>query len=249
MRAVILAAGDGGRLGAHTTSVPKPLVPLNGRPIVAYTLEALRTVGVLDAVVVTGYRGPQVVAGLSALTPVGVRLAFASNPRFHGGASLSLRAARMATNGEPFLLLMSDHVVSAELLDRLLTEGIAGGASGCSSVAADFSLRDAEYVAEATKLVIDDEGFVTAIGKDIAGWSALDAGAFYVSQGIWEALESVPEDCELSAVFGHLAATRRLRAADIDGAFWYDIDTVEDLEAAASLLAGGGRRETPVPGV
>src|SRR5690606_35685039 len=37
LRAVVLAAGVGSRLGARTTVMPKPLVPLKGRPLIAYT--------------------------------------------------------------------------------------------------------------------------------------------------------------------------------------------------------------------
>ena len=41
MRAIILAAGDGGRLGEQTAGLPKPLVTVRGRPLISYTLDAL----------------------------------------------------------------------------------------------------------------------------------------------------------------------------------------------------------------
>ena len=51
------------------------------------------------------------------------------------------------------------------------------------------------------------------------------------------ALDAAPESCELSTIFSILAARRALRAVDIGGAHWYDIDTGADLEAAAAMLA------------
>jgi choline kinase len=61
MQAVILAAGRGVRLGALTADRPKCLVPLAGRPLLAWQLDALVAAGVRPPVtVVTGYRGDAV---------------------------------------------------------------------------------------------------------------------------------------------------------------------------------------------
>jgi choline kinase len=232
MRAVILAAGDGGRLNHLTSALPKPLIPLAGRPIIEYTLEALAEAGVTDVIVVTGYRETQVRHALG-----GMNLAFVSNPRYHESASLSLRAARAATHGEPFLLLMADHMLSRPIIHALLESHEAR--PGASFVAADFASRDAGYTAEATKLAIDGDA-VTAIGKALDDWRALDAGAFLLAPGAWDAVDAVDEDCELSVIFGELARRRSLHAADISGAFWYDIDTAEDLANAAAMLSTVG---------
>ncbi|MBI2767419.1 MAG: NTP transferase domain-containing protein [Chloroflexi bacterium] len=236
MRAVMLAAGDGGRLGAHTRHLPKPLVRLNGRPIVDYTLEAIVAAGATEAVVVTGYREAQVHAALLALAPPGLALTFVSNPRFEAGASLSLRAARTACGDEPFLLVMSDHVLSPALLHTL--RGRGAGSRGRSFVAADFSIaHSAPYIEEATRLAVAADGRVTAIGKRLEHWSALDTGAFYLDpSAAWSAVDAAPEDCELSVIFAELARRGGLFAADVSGALWYDIDTPEDLSAAAGIV-------------
>ena len=62
MRAIILAAGEGTRLRPHTLDRPKCLVPLAGRPLLAWQADALRRAGVADITVVTGYRADQVAA-------------------------------------------------------------------------------------------------------------------------------------------------------------------------------------------
>ena len=62
MRAIILAAGEGTRLRPHTLDRPKCLVPLAGRPLLAWQADALRRAGVSDITVVTGYRADQVAA-------------------------------------------------------------------------------------------------------------------------------------------------------------------------------------------
>lgn len=241
MRAVILAAGDGGRLQELTSALPKPLVRLAGRPILDYTLDALASAGVRDVVVVTGYREAQLREAL-AEAPSAPNLSLVTNERYHGCASLSLRAARSVVEDEPFLLLMADHVLSPGIIEALLNASSAR--PNASFVAADFSERGARYSDEATKLLISDdsERRVVAIGKCLPDWQALDAGAFLVDPSAWAAVDASPEDCELSVIFTELARRETLFAADITGAFWYDVDTVEDLANAGFLLsrAGGG---------
>ena len=56
-RAVILAAGRGSRLAPLTDRVPKPLVPVNGRPIIATILDALNAAGISSITIVRGYCG------------------------------------------------------------------------------------------------------------------------------------------------------------------------------------------------
>lgn len=237
MRAVMLAAGDGGRLAPYTDHRPKPLVEIGGRPLIAYTLEGLAAAAIDEVVVVTGYRERQVVQALLGARAAWPPLRFVSNPDFARGASYSLRAARPELGEEPFLLVMSDHLLGAGLLRRLLSAALAGP-PGRSYVAADACGRDATYTAEATRLRLDGERRVREIGKGLRSWSAFDTGAFYVHPSAWAAFERAPRDCELSALFGPLVAAGALFAADVSGEFWYDVDTVADLEAAARLLAG-----------
>jgi len=234
-RAVVLAAGDGGRLGAHTATLPKPLVPLHGKPIIQYTLEALAAAGVREAVIVTGYMESLVHTALAEGAAHGIALTFVSNPRFHDGASLSLRAARAATGADPFLLVMSDHLLSTELIARLAA-GAAEGGSRDSFVAADRSHHDPAYIEEATKLSLAGDGRVVAIGKALPAWDALDTGAFFFAPAAWEAVDAVPEDCELSVICTELARRGELTAADVSGASWYDVDTPDDLAAAAAVV-------------
>ena len=233
MRAVILAAGDGGRLRQHTATLPKPLIPVSGRLLIDYTLEAVDRAGVEDAVVVVGYRAAQVRTALAGRTRP--RLTFAENPRFHGAASLSLRAARAAVEGERFLLLMSDHMLSAAVIEPLIREYTPGGPS---LIATDASRWPAEYVDEATRVRLTPGSVaVAAIGKHLEPFDALDTGAFLLGPEAWAAIDAAPEECELSVIFSELARRGALHSVDVSGASWYDVDTPDDLEAATRRLA------------
>ena len=56
MKAVILAAGEGARMGPFTASVPKVMIPVGNRPLLESTVQALVENGVRDLVLVVGYR-------------------------------------------------------------------------------------------------------------------------------------------------------------------------------------------------
>ncbi len=56
MKAVILAAGRGVRLGRRTELVPKPFVPMNGRPIIMNALDKLNDLAFSEVIIAVGYR-------------------------------------------------------------------------------------------------------------------------------------------------------------------------------------------------
>ena len=237
MKAVVLAAGRGQRLSETGPTLPKPLVPLAGKPLVGHTLEALAEAGVERALVVTGHGERAVRQGAQEWARL--PLDFAANPRFQRGASYSLAAARDSCGDDPFLLVMCDHAFSAGLIAALLDSVAAEPLGDTCRVAADRSSRTDAYTDEATKLATDACGCVTAIGKALVEWDALDAGAFVCSPAIWEAVSAAPDDCGLSDIFAVLADGRRLGTVDVSGHFWYDIDTADDLREAERLLVAG----------
>jgi len=233
LRAVILAAGDGGRLEHLTAALPKPLVQVARRPLIAYTLDALAENGVSEILVVTGYRERELRIALRE-SDLAAGLRFASNPRYREGSALSLRAAREFCGSEPFLLVMADHMFSGQLLGRLAAAGRSR--PGACIVAADAAgAHDPAYVAEATRLRLDGDT-VLEIGKDLPAFDALDTGAFVLAPVVWNALDALPLNCELSDVCRELIRRDQLVAADVSGTFWYDVDTPEDLVAAEALV-------------
>ena len=56
MRAIIIAAGRGSRLGSITDDLPKPLVKINGKSILGRQISLFNKMGINDIVVVTGYK-------------------------------------------------------------------------------------------------------------------------------------------------------------------------------------------------
>ena len=84
-QAMILAAGRGERMRPLTDTCPKPLLPVHGKPLIGYHLEALERGGIHEVVVNTAWLGEQLESHYGAATG-GVRIQYSHEGRDFGGA-------------------------------------------------------------------------------------------------------------------------------------------------------------------
>ena len=86
MKAMILAAGRGERMRPLTDHAPKPLLPVRGKPLIVWHIEALARAGVREIVINTAWLEDQIVAALGDGARFGVALRYSMEGRDHGGA-------------------------------------------------------------------------------------------------------------------------------------------------------------------
>src|SRR4029077_9862282 len=77
--AVILMAGQGSRLRGSDKASLKPFVPVLGRPLICYTIEALIRAGIGKASFIVGYQGDRMTMGIKQLIPSGLEAVFIPN--------------------------------------------------------------------------------------------------------------------------------------------------------------------------
>lgn len=120
MKALILAAGLGSRLGPITSHGPKALTCVKERPILRYQLEALRRNGIHELVVVLGYFGEQVVQYVTEEGP-DFQVTYITNPDYATtNSSYSWWLAREHVAHAPYIHLNCDVFFSDGLLNRVL---------------------------------------------------------------------------------------------------------------------------------
>lgn len=231
--AVILAAGNGDRF-KHSRRGSKLLHPVVGRPLILRTLQNAASAGVTRLVVVVGFEGDRLEDLVARNAPPGTAVTFVRNEAWHLENGVSALAARSAVGPRRFALLMGDHLFDADVLRRMLHHPMD---EGDSLLAIDRGVSDPVTIAEATRVRLDADRII-AIGKGLTPWDAVDTGLFIFSPRIFDALDEAVAagDTTLSAGVARLAARRSMRALDIGGAAWCDVDTAEDLTAAESLL-------------
>jgi CTP:molybdopterin cytidylyltransferase MocA len=119
--AIVMAAGEGTRLRPVTEQWPKPVLPIDGRPVVATLVRDLSAAGCTHVTVVTGHLAEQVEALLGDGADFGVPIAYARQPAADGSAD-AVRCALAAGAQLPALVAGADHVFAKGAIDWLLQE-------------------------------------------------------------------------------------------------------------------------------
>jgi len=122
MKALLLAAGVGRRLGESSGDLPKALLQFGGKSLLQRHIEILASFGVTDVSVTVGHRADAVRSELDRIDAGHVRTI--DNPRYREGSIVSLWSAREVLGaGAPVLLMDADVLYDARLMGRLLTAG------------------------------------------------------------------------------------------------------------------------------
>lgn len=107
MKAMILAAGYGKRMRPLTDNMPKPLLPLAGKPLIVYHIEALAKIGVTEIVINHAYLGEQIEATLGDGSAFGVQIRYSPEGKpLNTGAGIA--NALPLLGEEPFILTNGD---------------------------------------------------------------------------------------------------------------------------------------------
>ncbi len=231
-KGVILAAGDGDRLGSLTITCPKVLLTVNDKTLISYPIEVLAAAGISEIAIVVGYLADKVIEVLGNGSNFGVRLQYIFNPDYRSGTAISVYKARGWAQGEPIVLCMGDHLIEQKLVEHLLNR-----ATFSDILCVDYTPAKHHQVDEATKVAVDSAGCIKDIGKDLIYWDALDTGVFLLTENFFQALdELVPKlgiDIEISDVVRFLTSRgHRFDTCNVSGHFWADVDTEEDLNTA-----------------
>jgi len=219
-KGVILAAGDGVRLGYLTAVCPEVLLPVNGKQLIGYPIEALVTAGVRDIAVVVDYLGGRVVEGLGNGSDFGVRLQYIPNSDYLGENAISVYKAREWLRGEPVALCMGDHLIDGEIVKRLL-----GRQTFNETLCIDYTPAYHHELAEVTKVTVDNAGYIKDIGKGFVYWDALDTGVFLLTENFFQALHEIIQcrgtDVTIGDVIRFLVSRGHLfDTCDVSGCFW-----------------------------
>ncbi|MGQ0798018.1 MAG: bifunctional sugar-1-phosphate nucleotidylyltransferase/acetyltransferase [Methanobacteriota archaeon] len=118
MKAVVLSAGEGARMGPFTASEPKVMIPVGNRPILEYVVKALVENGVLDLVLVVGYHRERILSHFQDGKAFGARISYVTQSKQLGTAH-ALLEARKHVDGR-FVVLNGSNMVDARFVEDLL---------------------------------------------------------------------------------------------------------------------------------
>ncbi len=242
MKAVIMAGGQGSRLRPVTEGTPKPLVPVLGRPIMEYIVEAVRDAGIHDILVTLHYRPGYIQDYFGDGSDWGVRLEYATEEHPLGTAGSVKNGAYFLD--EPFLVISGD-----ALMDYSLAE--LAEFHHRSQAMVTFCLARVPDPSELGIVVTDPEGRVERFQEKPAPsevfTDTVNTGIYIMDPAV---LEEIPTG--QSYDFSHDLFPRLLEQGErlfghVAKGYWSDIGTVEQLSQANWDLLEG-LVNLPIPG-
>lgn len=236
MRAVVASAGQGTRMLPLSADVPKPMVPVLGRPFLYYVLTQLDLAGYTDIVVVTGFRSDTVEAFVRTL-PFSVQVVdqhkqFGST---HHGTAMPVKAVRSLMGNEPFVYMYGDSLFSVQDLEKM---NISDGLSRVARFRFDHSPAFGQ-------VVMDWEGYVQTINEKPKEKVSdfVNVGLYTVSPEalpVLDELQPSPRgEYEMTDVINTLAPQKKVKAVDLRD-WWVDFGKPDDVQLVENFLRTHG---------
>ena len=238
MKAIILSAGQGSRLGHLVDEKPKCLIEFSGRTLLDRQLDTLEVNGVHEAVVVTGFHDDRVEEALAKRNG-GPHVRTVFNPFYKVADNTgSLFMAREELSGD-CLVWNGDTLVSNALMAQVVANDRAG-------ICVTIDRKEA-YDEDDMK-VVEDGGRLKAIGKrlPLEAVNAESIGLLAFRSGgaerFREAIERAMRTSEGTTIWylrviNQMAQSSEVWTLDIHGEEWGEVDFPADVQAASELTA------------
>jgi NDP-sugar pyrophosphorylase family protein len=243
MKAMILAAGLGTRLRPLTDTIPKPLLPVGGLPLIVWNLLLLRAGGIREVIINLHYLGSMIEETLGDGSPWDMRITYSHEAELLGTGG-GLKAAEWFFDGQPFLVMNGDTLIDLDLQAFLDFHDLQGGV-------ATLVLRDDPQAAQWGAVETDAQGHILRINdQGIDEREAKRAVTFRMFAGVHILHPSILDDAPTGKPFSIIDSYIRAIAGGsrllgfVYAGYWSDIGTVErytqaqrDVEAGLIALA------------
>ncbi len=133
MKAVILAAGKGTRMRELTNEVPKPMLKVQGKPILEHIVEGVVSAGIREIFIVTGFRAEAIEAHFSSGSRWNAHIEF-GRQTVQDGTGKAPEPAKEFVGHSPFLLTYGDILVKPETYSLMVHRYNEGYFSGLITV-------------------------------------------------------------------------------------------------------------------
>ncbi len=230
MQVVILAGGLATRLRPITLTMPKSMVPVNGRPFLAYQLDVLRQAGIKDIVLCIGHLGEDIIHHFGDGHDYGVHLRYSSEDEMLLGTGGALKKAAPLLD-EHFFVMYGDSYLRFDYagMCRAFLD------AGCMAMMAVYKN---ENTLDRSNVVLG-QGRVAVFDKHQTHpkMDHIDYGITVLNRGL---LENIPagEVFDLAELFRRLAQEGLLFAYEVHERF-YEIGSLYGLEDFKSFLEKG----------
>ncbi len=246
MKAMVLCAGLGTRMGELTTHVPKPMLSLGQAPMLAYLLGHLRSQGVSQIMLNLHFCPEQIRARFGDGSACGLELSYSEEPRLLGTAG-GVKKVESFFAGEPELVVQYGDIVTDEDLQPMVV--FHRERRALATLLVHQRARSNSVIA------LDPDGCIRGFLERPTEAERAQLLSPWVNSGLYildpEILDLVPADVAVDwprDVFTRLVGSGRLFGYPLTG-YRCAVDSPERLDEVRAALASGRCRIAPVLGV
>jgi len=218
MKAIILAGGRGKRLRPITDKIPKPLIPINNKPLIERTIKYLKKYGINQIIISTGYKSNLIEKFLKQKKNFGCEITFSieKTPLGTGGA---IKKALKHVEENSFLVLNGDIVTNIDLKKIMKKENTIAA----NELKTKFGTMDIK----GNKILKFNEK------KDVTNvW--MNPGIYHLSKDIQKL---IPKKGSLEGiVFPKMTKNKKLNTIKFKNALWFSIDSHKDIEECSKEI-------------
>ena len=231
MYALILAGGKGERLRPLTDTVPKPMVPVHGQPILWHQIEWLKSGGVTDVVFLAGYRWQVIKDFFGDGRNFGIRAHYSveDSPLGRGGA-IKLGFPHVPEEEDTVAVLNGD-VITDESFDAIASRYRESKAADPSHQA---TIMVVPFVSPYGLVDMDDKGGVTGFREKVELPHWINAGVYLFDRRMAQELPEIGD--HETETFPRLAEAGKISALK-SRAFWRSVDSFKDLREVEEHLS------------
>ena len=227
MKAVIIAAGKGKRLSPITSTIPKPMIPIGGKPLLEHTILSLKEVGITEILLIVGYREDIIKEYFGdGLNKFNVKIDYISQIE-HLGTAHAVGFAKEFVGKDNFLLMYGDLLTDPKVFEEIIIRYNKDQTEGL------ISLFEVSHPQEYGIISLDSADYVETITEkpslELELGNLANAGIFIFNPLIFEAVEktkpSVRKEYEFTDSMKILIndLNGKIKAYVIKDFFWSDI--------------------------
>jgi choline kinase len=222
MKAVIIAAGNSSRLWPKTNKTPKTLLPYQNGTILSTIMHNIADAGIDEFVFILGFKPEYIKKYLDENHSFGFQTDIIINPEFQRGNGLSVLLANKIITDQPFILSMSDHVVTPSAIKRIIKDP-----RDKNLLLIDKRINDIFDIDDATK-VWTNSNRIEKINKNLTEYNGIDCGIFRLTPRFFGAMR---EQEKLGKESISAGVEVLIQNNDMEACFmepeetWIDIDT------------------------
>jgi NDP-sugar pyrophosphorylase family protein len=222
----IIAAGEGSRL-SKASPLPKPLIPVAGKPLIHWIAETLSAAGCRDLTVLTNSRGTAIPASLTAAFPE-MKFDFLSADTASSFESFRLVSSKLAERADSFVISTTDALIAPADVRRFFETCRA------SNAAAGLALTSFVDDEKPLWADLDASGRIVALGESARERKFVTSGVYYMTRAAVSRLPAADAHGRLRDFLSSLV--RDAAVAGIPLSKTLDVDRPEDLAAAEKFL-------------